>query len=66
MKMLFVLFLCTVFCLSFPLSAGAILEEEDNVIAYGDSITAAGAWFAEAEETFGIKIRTALAMLKLR
>lgn len=57
MKKIFVLFLCAVFCCLTPLSAGAILPEEDIVIAYGDSVTASGTWFSAAEEAFGIKIR---------
>lgn len=40
-----------------PLSAGAISETDKVIIAYGDSITASGAWFSKAEERYGIKIR---------
>ena len=57
MKRLVSLFLCAVLSCLCILPAGAILEEEDTVIAYGDSVTASGAWFALAEKTFGIKIK---------
>ena len=57
MKRLVSLFLCTVLSCLCILPAGAILEEEDTLIAYGDSVTASGAWFALAEKTFGIKIK---------
>lgn len=57
MKLFISLLLSTMLSCLCILPAGAILEDEDTVVAYGDSITASGAWFDMAEKAFGIKIQ---------
>lgn len=39
-----------------PKRASALTENDRTVVAFGDSITASGAWFATAEKTHGIKV----------
>lgn len=51
--------LAVVFLLSFiaiPLRASALTETDTTIVAFGDSITASGAWFANAEKTYGITV----------
>lgn len=38
------------------LPAAALDEDDKVIVAFGDSITASGAWFSEAEKEFGIKV----------
>ncbi len=56
MKTVLSLFLCFGLLAMFIFPAGAIREEEAVVLAYGDSVTASGAWFSLAEDSFGIKV----------
>ena len=39
-----------------PQRADALDTKDLTVVAFGDSITASGAWFANAEKTYGIKV----------
>lgn len=51
--------LAAVFSLSFiaiPLRASALTETDTTIVAFGDSITASGAWFAQAEKAHGITV----------
>ena len=47
----------TLFSLSvFPYRASALTAADKTIVAFGDSITASGAWFADAEKTYGISL----------
>lgn len=39
-----------------PMRTDALIETDKTVVAFGDSITASGAWFALAEKTYGITV----------
>lgn len=43
----------------FPVCAvcpSALTDRDKKIVAFGDSITASGAWFSDAEKTFGISV----------
>lgn len=39
-----------------PRRASALVETDKTIVAFGDSITASGAWFSQAEKTHGITV----------
>ena len=39
-----------------PERASALTEADKTIVAFGDSITASGAWFAQAEKAYGITV----------
>ena len=39
-----------------PQRASALIETDKTIVAFGDSITAAGTWFADAEKTYNITV----------
>lgn len=57
MKSFVSLLLCALLVSLCVVPASAIRFEETVVLAYGDSVTASGAWFSAAEEALGIKIQ---------
>lgn len=57
MKRFCILLAACLLLFALPLSAGALTESDEVILAYGDSITASGAWFSEAEKQYGITIR---------
>ena len=42
--------------LAVPMRASALTETDKTIVAFGDSITASGAWFSDAEKTHGITV----------
>lgn len=56
-KRFFFLLLSAATLAAFPGSAaGALTAADRTIVAFGDSITAAGSWFARAESTFGVQV----------
>ncbi len=43
-------------CAVCPVRASALTDKDKKIVAFGDSITASGAWFSDAEKAYGISV----------